>query len=75
MGKFFFLANDNFCEPLHLLIPKIPFSFCCRISGLGHLRGPRISLGRIFGGLSIEPFVLGGGGASQRAVSTPPPPS
>ena len=48
-----------FLNPLDVLIPKIPFSFFCRISGPGHLRDPSVSLGEILGGLgaSIEPFL------------------
>ena len=57
---------------LDALIPKIPFSFFSRFLGLGHLRGPRVSLGRILGVLSIEPF-WGRGGSSQGAQSTPAP--
>ena len=61
------MANSDLSEPLHVLIQKIPFSFVP-----GHLRGPGVSLSRILGGPSIEPFF--GGGSSQRAVSTSPPP-
>ena len=36
-----------------------------RFLGLGHLRGPGVSLGRILGVPSIEPFLGEGGGSSQ----------
>ena len=77
-GQFFPPPNTwqtmSYLNPLAALIPRIPFSFFCRLSGPGHLRGPRVSLGRILGGgASIEPFVFLGGGSSQGALSTPPP--
>ena len=34
---------------------------CHRFLGLGHLRGPGVSLGRILGDPSIEPLFGGGG--------------
>ena len=53
VNGFFFSPNTSqmmaFLNPLGALIPKIPFSFC-RMSGLGHLRSPGVSLGRILGG-------------------------
>ena len=49
-----------FLNPLDALIPTMPFSFFCRTWGPGRLRCLGISLGRILGGPSIEPF---GGGA------------
>ena len=58
----------SFLNPLDPLIPKIPFSFFCRILGPGHLWGLGVSLGWDLGGPSIE------GGSNQRAASTPPPP-
>ena len=58
-----------FLKPLDALIPKIPFSLFAEY----WVRGPGVSLGRIFRGPSIEP-ISGGGGSSQRAISTPPPP-
>ena len=61
----------TFLNPLDALIPKIPCSFFCRISGPGHLRGPGVSLGRILGVRQLSQFW--GGGASQGALSTPPP--
>ena len=73
MVKFFFtkyMANDDRFEP-DALIPKI-HAFICQTLGPGHLRGPGVSLGRILGGPSIEPFW--GWASSQGAVSTPPPP-
>ena len=61
----------TFLSPLNALIPRIPFSFL-PILGLGHLRGPGVSLGRILGVLSIEPF-LGEGGGLARGLYQPPP--
>ena len=61
----------TFLNPLGVLIPKSHFHFL-PLLGLGRLRGPGVSLGRIFGGPSIGPFF--GGGVIQRAVSTAPPP-
>ena len=61
-----------FLNPLDALIPKIPIFIFCRILGLGHLRGPGVSLGRNLGVPSIEPFF--GGGSGRRALSTPTPP-
>ena len=37
------------------LIPKIPFFFLPNL-GLGHLRGPGVSLGRISGSHQLSPF-------------------
>ena len=42
--------------------------------GLGHLRGPGVSLGRILGVLSIEPLFGGEGGVRPGASIDPPPP-
>ena len=63
----------TFLNPLNALIPNIPFSIFCRFWGLGHLRGPGVSLGRILGISAIEPLFLGWG-SSQGALSTPSPP-
>ena len=62
----------TFLNPLDALIPKIPFSFFSRFLGQGHLRGPGVRLGRILGGLSIEPF-LGEGGVRPEGSIDPPP--
>ena len=51
----------TFLNSLDALIPKIPFLFFCRFLGLAHLRGLGVSLIRILGVPSIEPF-LGEGG-------------
>jgi len=60
----------TFLYPLDALIPKIPVSFFfADFLGLGHLRGPGVSLGRFLGVLSIEPFW---GGSGRRALSPPP---
>ena len=59
---------------LHLLDDsKDPIFIFCRFFGPGHLRGPGVSLGRILGVLSIEPF-LGEGGGLARGLYRPPPP-
>ena len=73
-GQFFPPPNPwqmmTVLNPLDALIPKNPFSFFFgRIQGPGHLRGPGVSLGRILGRPSIEPFW--GGWSRQRAVSPP----
>ena len=62
----------TFLNPLDALNPKIPFSFFADFLGLGHLRGPGVSLGRILGVLSIEPLFGGGGPAG--GLYRPPPP-
>ena len=75
IGQFFFtkyMANDDFSEPPQRADSKNPIFFFCQFLGLGHLRGPVVSVGRILGVLSIEPFL--GGGSGRRALSTPPPP-
>ena len=65
----------TFLNPLDALISKISFSFFCPISGLGHLRGPGVSLGRILGGPpSIEPSFGGGVVYPGGSIDTPPPP-
>ena len=51
----------TFLSPLDALIPKSHFPFL----GLGHLRGPGVSLGRILGVSSIEPLLGGGGGQAR----------
>ena len=57
MVNFFFAPNKwemmTFLNPLDALI-------FCRFLGLGHLRGPGVSLGRILGVPSIEPLFGGG---------------
>ena len=63
----------TFLNPLDALIPKIPFSFFSRFLGLGHVQGLGVRLGRIFGVLSIEPF-LGEGGVRPEGSIDPPPP-
>ena len=77
MVKFFstkYMANDDFSEPPRRTDSKHPIFIFCRFLGLGHLRGRGVSLGRILGVLSIEPFWgEGGGGASLGALSIPPP--
>ena len=55
------MANDGFSEPPRRADSNTSLFTFCRISGPGHLQGPGVSLGRILGGLSIEPF-LGGFG-------------
>ena len=73
-SKFFFtkyMANDDFSEPPQHADSKNPIFIFCRFLGLGHLRGPGVSLGSICGVPSIQPFFWRGG-ASQGALSTPP---
>ena len=66
------MANDDFSEPARRADSKNPISIFCRFFGLGHLRGPGVSLGWILGVLSIEPF-LGEGGGLARGLYRPPP--
>ena len=77
MVEFFFLPNTwqkmIFLIPLELLIPKIPFSFFCRIFFLclGHLR--------VWGSVSVGfweacQLSLLGGGVLARGLHRPPPP-
>ena len=61
----------TFLNPLDALIPKIPFSFFTNFLGLGHLRGPWVSLGMILGIPLIEPL-LGGGLAGALLIPLPP---
>ena len=51
------MANDDFSEPPRRADSKNLTFIFCPILGLGHLRGPGVSLGRILGVLSIEPFL------------------
>ena len=72
-GQFYFtkyMANDDFSER-----PQRADSIfiLCRYLGLGHLRGPGVSLGRILGGPSIAPLFRGGG-VLARGLCRPPPP-
>ena len=53
MVKFFFtkyMANDDFSKPPRRADSKNPIFIFCEILGPGHLRGPGVSLGKIFGG-------------------------
>ena len=56
-------------NPLDALIPKIPFSFFSDF--WVWVRGPGVSLGRILGVLSIEPFLEGG--PPEGSIDPPPP--
>ena len=56
-----------FSQPPQRADSKNPIFILCRISGLGHLRGPR-------GSVSVGVWGALGGGSSLRAVSPPPPP-
>ena len=62
-----------FLNPLHALIPKIPFSFFAefRVRATSGARGS-VSVG-FWGARQLSPLG-GGGGASQGALSTPHPP-
>ena len=67
-----YMANDDFSETPRRADSKNPIFISCRLLGLGHLRGPGVSLGRILGVPSIEPFLERGGGGL--AIVSPPPP-
>ena len=67
------MANDDFSEPPRRADSKNPIFIFCRFLGLCHLRGPGVSLGRIFRVPSIEPL-LGCGGGLARGLYRPPPP-
>ena len=71
------MANDDFSEPPRRVDSKYPSFIFYRFLGLGHLRGPGVSLGRILGVLSIEPL-LGGVLSIEPLLGglyrTPPPP-
>ena len=59
MFKIFFtkyMADDDFSEPPRRADSKNPIFIFCRFLGLGHLRGPAVSLVRILGIPSMEPF-------------------
>ena len=68
------VANRDFSEPPQRADSKNPIFIFCQFLGLGHLRSPGVSLGRILGVPSIEPFLGEGGGSGWRALSSPPPP-
>ena len=74
MSNFFtkYMANEDFSEPPRRADSKNPIFFFSRFLGLGHLRGPGVSLGRILGVLSIEPFFFRG--ALARGLDRPSPP-
>ena len=63
------MVNDDFSEPPRRADSKNLIFIFSRILGPGHLRGPGVSIGTIFGVPLIEPLWRG---SSQRAVSTPP---
>ena len=67
------MANDDFAEPPRRADSKNPIFFFSANFESRSPPGTRGSVGRILGGMAIEPFGVGGGGASHRAVSTPPP--
>ena len=64
----------TFLNPLDALIPKIPFSFFAEFRVRVTSGAPGVSLGRILGGPSIEPF-LGGGRLARGLYRAPPLPS
>ena len=68
------MANDAFSEPPRCADSKNPIFIFCRFLGLGHLRGPGVSLGTIWGVLSIEPFFGEGRGVWPGGSIDPPPP-
>ena len=61
------MANDDFSETPRCADSKNPIFIFCQILVPGHLRGPGVSHGRIFRGLSTEPL-FGGGGALARGL-------
>ena len=67
------MANDDFSEPPRRADSKNPIFFFSRFLGLGHLQGLGVRLGRIWGVLSLEPF-LGGGGGPAGGLYRPSPP-
>ena len=76
IGQFFspnIWQTMTFLSPRNALIPKIPFSFFPDFWVWVTSEARGVSLGRILGVLSIEPFLVGGG-SGWRALSTPPPP-
>ena len=62
----------HFLNPPRSADSKSPIVIFYRVLGPGHLRGPRVSLGRILGVPSIEPL-LGGGGVKPGGSVDPPP--
>ena len=74
MVNFFFtkcMANDVFSEPPRRADSKNPIFIFSRFLGLGHLRGPGVSLGRILGVQSVEPFWGGPAGGLYRLPLPP----
>ena len=65
----------TFSEPPRRADSQHPIFIFCRILGLGHLRGPGVSLNRILGGGVVNGALFWGGGSSQRTASTPTRPS
>ena len=68
MVNFFFtkcMANDDFSGPPRRADSENRIFIFCRFLDLGHLRGPRVSLGRI---------LFGGGGGPGGSIAPPPPP-
>ena len=68
------MANDDLSEPPEHADSKNPIFILCRFLGLGHLRGPGVSLGWSLGVPSIEPFLAGGGVRLEGSLEPPPPP-
>ena len=68
------MANDDFSERPRRADSKNLIFIFSRILRPGHPRGPGVSLGRILGGLSIEPF-LRMGGSSPRGCIDPRKPT
>ena len=66
-----YVANDDFLKFLDALIPKIPFSFFTEF-WVRITSEPGLSLSRIQGGPSIEPFFWEG--AVARVLYRPAPP-
>ena len=68
------MAHDVFSEPPRRAHSKNPIFFFSRFLGLGHLQGLGVTLGRIFGVVSIEPF-WGDGGVRPEGPIEPPLPA
>ena len=69
-----YVANDDLSEHPGHAISKIPIFIFCRILCPGHIPGLGVSVGRVVGALSIEPFLGEGGEAVEPKGFVDPPP-
>ena len=70
-----YMANDDFCEPLDVLIPKIPFA-CFAEFWVWVTSGAQGSVSVGFwggGGRQLSPFFWGGGFSPEGCIDPPPP--